>query len=372
MIERYVLGFEEIDKTQVALAGGKGANLGELSQVEGIDVPAGFCVTTDAFAEVMAAAPGIDDRLERLSRLDPEDRQAIQALSAEIRRAIEQVAIPGELAAEITRSVDRLGVDAAYAVRSSATAEDLPGASFAGQQDSYLNVVGVAAILTHVSRCWASLFTERAVTYRQRNGFDHRRVRMAVVVQQMVLPQAAGVAFTADPVTSSRTIVSIEAVFGLGEALVSGLVNADVYKVRDGQVVSRTVAAEQPALTDEQILRLARLSRRIEAHFGYPQDVRVVPGRRRVPDCPEPADHHAVPHSGDRRSGKPRLHLGRSPADDDRPDEAPRARLLAADHPAADGQGRRPAVRERHCDAGLACEPGRPAQARGPVRSADR
>jgi pyruvate,water dikinase len=273
MIERYVLGFEEIDKTQVALVGGKGANLGELSQVEGIDVPAGFCVTTDAFLVIMAMAPGIDDQLERLSGLDAEDRPAIQALSAEIRRAIEEVAIPGELAGEITRSVDRLGGDAAYAVRSSATAEDLPTASFAGQQDSYLNVAGVAAILTQVSRCWASLFTERAVTYRQRNGFDHRKVRMAVVVQQMVLPQAAGVAFTADPVTSSRKMVSIEAVFGLGEALVSGLVNADVYKVRDGQVVTRTVAAEQPALTDEQILRLAQLSRRIETHFGYPQDI---------------------------------------------------------------------------------------------------
>ena len=273
MIERYVLGFEEIDKTQVALVGGKGANLGELSQVEGIDVPAGFCVTTDAFRLVMATAPGIDDQLERLSRLDPEDRPAIQALSAQIRLAIGEVAIPDELAAEITRSVDRLGADAAYAVRSSATAEDLPTASFAGQQDSYLNVVGVFAILENVSRCWASLFTERAVIYRQRNGFDHRKVHMAVVVQQMVFPQAAGVAFTADPVTSSRKIVSIEAVFGLGEALVSGLVNADVYKVRDGQVATRTVAGEQPALTDEQILRLAQLSRRIEAHFGYPQDI---------------------------------------------------------------------------------------------------
>ena len=236
-------------------------------------MPAGFCVTTDAFRLVMATAPGIDDQLERLSRLDPEDRPAIQALSAQIRLAIGEVAISGELAAEITRSVDRLGADAAYAVRSSATAEDLPTASFAGQQDSYLNVVGVSAILENVSRCWASLFTERAVIYRQRNGFDHRKVHMAVVVQQMVFPQAAGVAFTADPVTSSRKIVSIEAVFGLGEALVSGLVNADVYKVRDGQVATRTVAGEQPALTDEQILRLAQLSRRIEAHFGYPQDI---------------------------------------------------------------------------------------------------
>jgi phosphoenolpyruvate synthase/pyruvate phosphate dikinase len=296
MIERYVLGLEEIDKTQVALVGGKGAHLGELSRIEGIRVPAGFCVTTDAFRQIMTTVPWIDDQLDRLSRLDPGDRQAIRTLSAEIRRTLEGIAIPDDLAAAITRSVTRLGGQAAYAVRSSATAEDLPTASFAGQQDTYLNVVGLAAILKHVSRCWASLFTERAVTYRLRNGFDHRKVHMAVVVQQMIFPQAAGVLFTADPVTSNRKVVSIEASFGLGEALVAGLVNADVYQVRDGEVVARAVATkqlaiqarpaggtqelaiepesqEQPALTDAQIVRLAQLGRRIEARFGYPQDI---------------------------------------------------------------------------------------------------
>jgi rifampicin phosphotransferase len=296
MIERYVLGLEEIDKTQVALAGGKGANLGELSRIEGVRVPAGFCVTTDAFRRIMTTVPGIDDQLDRLSRLDPGDRQAIRTLSAEIRQAIEGIAIPDDLAAAITRSVIRLGEQAAYAVRSSATAEDLPSASFAGQQDTFLNIVGLAAILQHVGRCWASLFTERAVTYRLRNGFGHRKIHMAVVVQQMVFPQAAGILFTADPVTSNRKVVSIEASFGLGEALVSGLVNADVYKVRDGEVIARTVAAKQlaihalpaggtqelaiepesrtrPALTDAQIVRLAELGRRIEAHFGHPQDI---------------------------------------------------------------------------------------------------
>jgi len=125
--------------------------------------------------------------------------QAIGSLSAEVRWTLEGIAIPDDLAAAITRSVARLGEQAAYAVRSSATAEDLPTASFAGQQDTYLNVVGSAAILEHVSRCWASLFTERAVTYRLRNGFDHRRVDMAVVVQRMVFPQAAGLLFTARP-----------------------------------------------------------------------------------------------------------------------------------------------------------------------------
>jgi len=291
-----VLGFQEIDQTQVAVVGGKGAHLGELSRIEGIRVPAGFCVTTDAFRRIMAEAPSIDDRLDRLSRLNPDDREAIRALSAEIRRALEGIAIPDDLGAAITRPLARLGEQAAYAVRSSATAEDLPTASFAGQQDTYLNVVGPAAILQHVSRCWASLFTERAVTYRQRNGIDHRKVHMAVVVQQMVFPQAAGILFTADPVTSNRNVASVEASFGLGEALVSGLVNADVYKVRDGEVVARAVATkqlaihaspaggtqkqaieperqEQPALTDAQVVRLAQLGRRIEAHFGRPQDI---------------------------------------------------------------------------------------------------
>src|SRR5213082_3713437 len=292
----YVLGFEEIDQTQVAIVGGKGAHLGELSRIEGIRVPAGFCVTTDAFRRIIAEAPSIRERLEQLSCLNPDDGEVIRTLSAEIRRIIQEIAIPGDLVAAITRSLARLGEHAAYAVRSSATAEDLPTASFAGQQDTYLNVVGPAAILEDVSRCWASLFTERAVTYRLRNGFDHRKVRMAVVVQQMVFPQAAGILFTADPVTSNRKVASVEATFGLGEALVSGLVNADMYKVRDGEVVAKAVAAKQlgiraspaggtqeeaidperqgqPALTDAQVVRLARLGRRIEAHFGHPQDI---------------------------------------------------------------------------------------------------
>jgi pyruvate,water dikinase len=166
----------------------------------------------------------------------------------QLRPGLLQRAERGPLAAAITRALARLGEHAAYAVRSSATAEDLPTASFAGQQDTYLNVVGPAAILQHVGRCWASLFTERAVTYRLRNGFDHRKVRMAVVVQQMVFPQAAGIVFTADPVTGNRKVATVEASFGLGEALVSGLVNPDVYKVRDGAVVTKAVAAKKRAI----------------------------------------------------------------------------------------------------------------------------
>src|SRR5688572_1724027 len=245
---RYVLGLQEIDQTQVAVVGGKGANLGELSRIEGLRVPAGFCVTTDAFQRIMAEAPSIDDRLDRLSRLKPDDRAAIRALGAEIRRTLEGTAIPDDLAAAMTRPLARLGEQAAYAVRSSATAEDLPTASFAGQQDTYLNVVGPAAILQHVGRCWASLFTERAVTYRLRNGVDHRKVQMAVVVQRMVFPQAAGVLFTADPVTGNRKLASVEASFGLGEALVSGLVNADTYKVREGEVVAKALGTKRVAI----------------------------------------------------------------------------------------------------------------------------
>jgi len=224
----YVLGFQEIDQEQVAAVGGKGAHLGELSRIEGIRVPDGFCVTTSAFQRIIAEAPSIDDRLDRLSSLTLDDREAIRVLSAEIRRTLEGISIPDDLAAAIIRPLARLGEQAAYAVRSSATAEDLPTASFAGQQDTYLNVVGPAAILQHVSWCWASLFTERAVTYRLQNGLDHRKVHMAVVVQRMVFPQAAGILFTADPVTGNRKVASVEASFGLGEVLVSGLVNADV------------------------------------------------------------------------------------------------------------------------------------------------
>ena len=295
-MDGYVLEFQEIDQTQGAVVGGKGAHLGELSRIEGVRVPAGFCVTTNAYQRILADVPSLDDRLDRLSRLKPDDREAIRTLSAEIRRTIEEIAIPVDLAAAIARPLARFGAQAAYAVRSSATAEDLLTASFAGQQDTYLNVVGTAAILRHISRCWASLFTERAVTYRLRNGFDHRKVHMAVVVQQMVFPQAAGILFTADPVTSNRKIAAVEASFGLGEALVSGLVNADVYKVRDGEVVAKAIGSkqlaihassaggtqeqaieperqEQPALTDVQVVRLVQLGRRIEAHFGRPQDI---------------------------------------------------------------------------------------------------
>jgi pyruvate,water dikinase len=323
----YAVGFQAIDATQVAVVGGKGAHLGELSQIDGIRVPPGFCVTTSAFGRIMAEDQSIDDLLDRLSRLDAGDRNAIRELSAEIRRAFEAIAIPGDVATAITVALAGLGEQAAYAVRSSATAEDLPRASFAGQHDTYLNIVGPAAILEHVSRCWASLFTEQAVTYRLRNGFDHRRVDMAVVVQQMVFPHAAGILFTADPVTSNRKLASVEAGFGLGEILVSGLVNADTYKVRDGAIVAKAVGTkrlaihaspeggtvhqtieaerqEQPALTDAQVVRLAQIGRRIEAHFGRPQDIEwcLVDDRFEIVQSRPITTLFPIPAAGDREN----------------------------------------------------------------------
>jgi phosphoenolpyruvate synthase/pyruvate phosphate dikinase len=292
----YVLGFEEIDRTDVGVAGGKGANLGELSRLEGVRVPDGFCISTEAFKRVTGAAPAIAGLIDRLAALRAEDRDAIRELSAAIREGIEATAIPEDIREAIGRFLSRLGEREAYAVRSSATAEDLPDASFAGQQDTYLNVIGKPTILKHVSRCWASLFSERAVAYRLQHGIDQRKVYMAVVVQKMLLPQAAGVSFTADPVTANRKVTSIEACFGLGEALVSGLVNADRYQVRDGRVISKAIATKQlltralegggtlerpleperqnrQVLTEAQIVRLALLGRQIEGHFAQPQDI---------------------------------------------------------------------------------------------------
>ncbi|MGW2220960.1 rifamycin-inactivating phosphotransferase [Nonomuraea sp. NPDC001684] len=291
-----MLEFGQINAANLADVGGKGVALGELSRIDGVRVPDGFCVTTDAFQRVVSAVPSFDAQLDLLSKVDPDDRAAVRALSAEIRAVVEGAPVPDDVVEAIGESLARLGEQAACAVRSSATAEDLPTASFAGQQDSYLNVVGPAEVLRHVRRCWASLFTERAVVYRRRNGFDHRGVRMAVVVQRMVFPEAAGVLFTADPVTSDRKAAVVEAVWGLGEALVSGVVAGDVYTVRDDRVVDVSVGAKarvvraspaggteegpveaersvRRALTDEQAVRLVGLGRRIEAWFGRPQDI---------------------------------------------------------------------------------------------------
>ena len=267
----YVLGLGEVGRSQLAAVGGKGAALGDLSRL-GVGVPGGCCVTTAAFERFVADVPGMGAALERLAEVRPEDWGAIRAHAAALRAQMDATPVPDDVAASIQRAVAALGEGGAFAVRSSATAEDLPTASFAGQHDSYLNVEGTAAVLERVRRCWASLFTERAVAYRLRGGFDHRAVSMAVVVQRMVPAEAAGVLFTADPLTGNREVSAIEACVGLGEALVSGAVSADAYHVREGVIVAKAVAHER-VLTDAQVLRLAQLGRRIEAHFGRPQDI---------------------------------------------------------------------------------------------------
>ena len=276
--------------------GGKGANLGELSGIKEVRVPDGFCVTTEAYKKITENNQELDSLLDKLTCFKAEERKNISEISAKIREVIERVPIAKDIAEEIADYVTKFGEKGAFAVRSSATAEDLPTASFVGQQDTYLNIIGKEAILRHISKCWASLFTERAVIYRLQKGFDHHKVHLSVIVQQMVFSQVAGIFFTADPVTGNRKMLSIDAGFGLGEAMVSGLVNADNYKVYNGKIINKKISTKKLAiyalkdggtkeqeieperqtrqvLTDEQILQLERMGRKIEEHFGRPQDI---------------------------------------------------------------------------------------------------
>ncbi len=292
----FVLDFQEIEKGQLSLVGGKGLNLGELSNIQGIQVPEGFCVTTVGYEKAIEQNEELQTLLQQLTKLKLEDRAQIGEMSKEIREVIMAVQIPTDVVEAVTQYLSRFGNEHAYAVRSSATAEDLPYASFAGQQDTYLNIIGKEAILQHVRKCWASLFTERAVMYRMQNGFEHNQVSICVVVQKMVFPEASGILFTADPITSSRKILSIDASFGLGEALVSGLVSADNYKVKEGEIVDKVISTKKVAiyalkeggtetkqinsaqqkiqtLSEQQILQLEQIGRQIEAYFGCPQDI---------------------------------------------------------------------------------------------------
>ncbi|MBE7121234.1 phosphoenolpyruvate synthase [Bacillus cereus] len=292
----FVLDFQEIEKTQLFLVGGKGLNLGEISNIQGIQVPEGFCVTTVGYEKAIEQNEAFQALLNQLAILKIEDRDQIGEISKKIREAIMAVEIPVDVVEAVARYLSRFGNEHAYAVRSSATAEDLPYASFAGQQDTYLNIIGKESILQHVRKCWASLFTDRAVVYRMQNGFEHSQVSICVVVQRMVFPEASGILFTADPITSNRKMLSIDASFGLGEALVSGLVSADNYKVKEGEIAGKMIATKKLAiyalkeggtetkqiapnqqkiqtLTEQQILQLARIGRQIEAYFGSPQDI---------------------------------------------------------------------------------------------------
>ncbi|MHC6180184.1 phosphoenolpyruvate synthase [Clostridium sp. JNZ X4-2] len=292
----YVLSFQDIDKSNLPMAGGKGANLGELSKIKEIHVPEGFCITTEAYRRIVDNNPEFNVLIDELSLLKVDDRGKIGQLSKKIRGVIEGISISRDIVEQVSQYVSKLGEKDSYAVRSSATAEDLPLTSFAGQQDTYLNIRGKDNIVKYVKKCWASLYTYRAVIYRMQNNFDHRKVYLCVVIQKMVFPQASGIMFTADPVTSNRKVTSIDASFGLGEALVSGLVNPDIYKVREGKILDKKISTKKLAiyalesggtkeqeieaakqntqtLSDNQILQLGGMGRKIQAHFGYPQDI---------------------------------------------------------------------------------------------------
>ena len=291
-----ILPFTAIDRDALAVAGGKAANLGELVRA-GFPVPAGFCVTTAAY-DLVAVDAGLEPTLAALAETQPEDTARLAALAREARSYLLDASVPGVLGRAIAEAYGELadGAPVPVAVRSSATAEDLPQASFAGQQDTYLNVVGVESVLDAVQRCWASLWTDRAVTYRATNGIDPHSVSLAVVVQRMVDASVAGVLFTANPVTGKRRQAVIDASPGLGEAVVSGMVNPDhlVANTATGEIVERRLGdkriaimagsgsgterielaagEDRASLSDGQVLALARLGERVEEHYGMPQD----------------------------------------------------------------------------------------------------
>lgn len=269
-----VIDFSEIDGTMLAVVGGKAANLGELTRA-GLPVPQGFCVTTDAYRAVAEA--------DELARTTPENA----------RRTLLETAVPQEIRDAIVDGYRKLGAGVPVAVRSSATAEDLPFASFAGQQDTFLNVVGEDEVVDAVRRCWASLWTDRAVSYRETNRIDHTTTYLAVVVQRMVQSAVSGVMFTANPVTGTRDQIVIDASPGLGEAVVSGAVNPDHFVVDGTEIVEKRLGDkkfvirslpgggtehvdvgenDEPCLSDGQIHALAVLGRKVQQHYGSPQD----------------------------------------------------------------------------------------------------
>jgi pyruvate,water dikinase len=293
----YVLPLAGLDRHSVAEAGGKAANLGELIRA-GFTVPSGFCVTSAAYA-LAAEGAGLDRELGALAATDPAAATALADLAGGLRARLAAAPVPAPVTAAVAEAYARLGSGGAppVAVRSSATAEDLPMASFAGQQDTYLHVVGADAVIEAVRRCWASLWTDRAVSYRSTNRIDHGSVRLAVVVQEMVDAAVAGVLFTANPLTGRRREVVIDASPGLGEAIVSGAVNPDHFVVRTatGAIVVRRIgdkrvavrpapggstrrvelpdASGEPCLSDEEVRALAALGAGVEAHYAAPQDI---------------------------------------------------------------------------------------------------
>ncbi len=293
-----VLWLSEISKDDVSIAGGKGANLGELLRNE-IPVPNGFVVDSRTFVEFIEKTGIKDDIIKILENLNVEDTEQLNEASKKVREIIESAEIPEDIKKEIKKAYRQLceeeGEEVYVAVRSSATAEDLPDASFAGQQETYLNVKGEENVVEMVKKCWSSLYTPRAIYYRIQKGFRHEDVSIAVVVQKMVNSEKSGVMFTSHPVTGEKIAV-IEAVFGLGEAIVSGIVTPDTYvydrterklkevKIGDKKLMivrqnDKTVEielgnkAKERVLSDEEIERLVEIGEIIEEHYGHPQDV---------------------------------------------------------------------------------------------------
>jgi pyruvate,water dikinase len=299
---RSVVWFTEVGRDDLGIVGGKGANLGELTAA-GIPVPPGFVVTADTYFRFINQN-GLEPHIRKeLFGLDVQDSRELQERSARIRQRILDAPMPRNIADDIRAAYRELG-EGPVAVRSSATAEDLPEASFAGQQSTFLNVVGPDNVVRAVQACWASLFEARAVFYREEAGYDHSKVGLAVPVQRMVQSEKSGVMFTVEPVTSDSTTITIEAVYGLGEGIVSGEISPDLYLVaKDALLITRTehtpqermiartsgsdggheganswqnVAPElvnKPKLTSDEIRELARIGREVERHYKGPQDI---------------------------------------------------------------------------------------------------
>lgn len=289
--------FGEITRVDVLLAGGKGANLGDMAQA-GLPIPPGFVICAPAYRRMMESFD-LDRQInELMSGLERDSFTRLQAVEHQARQLVENAPITGELRELILESYRALGDEVPVAVRSSATAEDTAGASFAGQQETFLNVVGEEQLLKAVCRCWSSLYTPQAMFYRIQNGFDNCRISMGVVVQKLINSEKSGVIFTVDPVLRNHFQMVIEAVWGLGEGIVSGTITPDHYLVdretyeilsefvpekrimiaKDGIRGVRTVdvppavAAERVLIPDE-LRRLVDLGNNVESHFGFPQDI---------------------------------------------------------------------------------------------------
>lgn len=296
-MERMCRWFAEISRNDVALAGGKGANLGDMVQA-GLPIPPGFVILASAYRRVSEAL-GLDAQIARiLGDVDYSDSSGLQRAEHQVRALFADIPIPEDLRDEILAHYRALGPESSVAVRSSATAEDLAGASFAGQQETFLNVVGEDDLLRAVRGCWSSLFTSQAIFYRRQKGFEHSEVSMAVVVQKMVNSEKSGVTFTVDPVMRNHFQMTIEAVWGLGEGIVSGMITPDHYKVdretceivyefvpekhimvcrdRHCGVITLEVPPDKVAtkvLTLDELRQLVDLGNKVERHFGCPQDI---------------------------------------------------------------------------------------------------